>query len=300
MRATIGIILTGALFSALWASAFVAGKVAMNFTDPISLLSARFATAGVLMAIWAFTTRNRDKTNWKEILIHGAVLGLLNNALYLGLSFAGLATVSPEVTVLIVSTAPFLTAGISIALGATRSIAQLVGTGIGFAGVVLILSARIQDSSVDPFGILLIVSGTMSFALGTVFYRMRAAHHNPVVINGVQNIAGALILVPFAKNIIEPFEMFSNINFLLSFSHLIIFVSILDFLIWLHLVRKIGAAHASSFHLLNPIFGVLLSAAIFHTKIVKTDLIGAIVVMIGLIVVAVDTNRHKWLKSEGE
>ncbi len=43
------IITWGVVFSALWASAFVAGKVALSFTDPMSLLCVRFGMAGVIM-----------------------------------------------------------------------------------------------------------------------------------------------------------------------------------------------------------------------------------------------------------
>ncbi|MDJ0930672.1 hypothetical protein [Breoghania sp.] len=45
----IGIILTGTVFSLLWASAFVVGKIALLYTDPMSLLCARFLVAGVLI-----------------------------------------------------------------------------------------------------------------------------------------------------------------------------------------------------------------------------------------------------------
>jgi len=289
MQATISLILTGTLFSALWASAFVAGKLAMAACDPISLLCGRFAIAGLVMVVWAVAWEGREKIMRRELLIHSVVLGALNNALYLGLSFAGLAKLSPEATVLIVSTAPFFTTALSIGMGGPRSLAQLVGAIVGFCGVYIVLSARMRGGGEDMAGLVLVFLGTMSFSLGTVFYRMRATHHNAVALNGLQNLAGALMLLPFAPNPVAPFRAISDPTFVLAFLHLIVAVSIIDFLIWLALVRRIGAAHAARFHLLNPVFGVMLSAAVFGTAILSTDLIGTAIVIAGLVIVAWDT-----------
>lgn len=292
MQTTLAIALTGMVFSALWASAFVVGKVAITFVDPISLLCARFAVAGAFMLLWAMFSSGARILWRRQLLVHCLVLGLFNNALYLGLSFAGLATVAPEVTVLIVSTAPFLTTAIAVALGAPLSLMQLLGAGVGFAGVALVLSARMQTGSADLVGVLLIFAGTLSFSLGTVFYRMRAIHHDPVLLNGLQNIIASGMLLPFAQQPIAVFDAIREMAFLLSFVHLVVAVSIIDFLIWLYLVRKTGAAHASSFHLLNPVFGVFISAAVLHTKILFTDLVGTAVVMLGLLLVVMDSNRR--------
>ncbi len=289
MTASISLILTGCLFSALWASAFIAGKAAMVFCDPLSLLCARFAVAGLAMAVWTAAWRGPGVFARRDLLVDGAILGTLNHALYLGLSFAGLETVSAAMTVLIVSTAPFLTAALSVASGGPRSIAQAAGSIVGFAGVYVVLSSRLPGDGAMAIGLGLIFLGTLAFSLGTVVYRARATHHDAVALNGVQNLVGALLLLPFAPEPLAPYLAMSDPGFLLPFAHLTIAVSIAGFLIWLALVREIGAAHASSFHLLNPVFGLMFSAAVFGTAVTATDLLGTAIVIVGLAIVIRDS-----------
>src|ERR1700761_5088909 len=81
------------LFCLLWSFAFVAGKIGVTHCPPLILLAARFSLAGIL--IFAISAFRRDdwSISWRDIGIF-AVLGIANNALYLGLGYTGLQTVS--------------------------------------------------------------------------------------------------------------------------------------------------------------------------------------------------------------
>jgi drug/metabolite transporter (DMT)-like permease len=46
----IHIAVVGTIFSFVWSSAFIAGKVGMTSTGPLTLLSLRFLLAGLLLA----------------------------------------------------------------------------------------------------------------------------------------------------------------------------------------------------------------------------------------------------------
>jgi drug/metabolite transporter (DMT)-like permease len=52
--------------------------------------------------------------------------------------------------------------------------------------------------------------------------------------------------------------------------------------LWMILIRTSGAGAASSYHLLNPIFGALLSALILRAPLRAADFLGAGVVAFGL------------------
>lgn len=289
MRAMIVTGLAGVLFSLIWSSAFVAGKLAIAAIDPLSLLVLRFAAAGVLLFVFAALTRG-GKTFSRRLAIDGLWLGALNNAIYLGLSFKGLETVSPEATVLIVSTAPLMTTLISALAGGGRSWRQIAGALIGFAGVVVVVGARLRGGE-DPFGVALIVLGTLAFSIGTVAYGRIGRQHDPVALNAVQTLSGAILLIPFAPLPAASLTALGQPAVLLAFAHLAVVVSIAGFLLWLWLVRRIGAAHAASFHLINPLFGIALSALIFGSPILLSDLVGAAVVIAALGIVILDSGR---------
>lgn len=290
------IFLTGCLFSLIWASAFMAGKVALPYSAPIALLCTRFAAAASLMLVWLLISGQAALLRRSSLWRDGLVLGVLNQAMYLGLSFKGLQSVSPEAVVLIVSTAPFFTMAASALLGTALSWQQIVGALTGFAGVCLVLSVRVVGGD-DPAGMLLVLLGTLSFAAGTVWYRYRAAHHSPLALNALQNLVGALALLPFSPTLPESLASLKHPDYALAFLHLVLMVSILDFMIWLALLRRIGAAQAASFHLLNPVFGIFLAALVFGTPIRATDLVGAVIVIAGLALASFGGVRDSGSKS---
>src|SRR4051812_33781200 len=99
-----------ALFCLLWSFAFVAGKIGVTDCPPLILLTARFSLAGVvILGITAIRSEGWQLT-WRDAAVF-AVLGVANNALYLGLGYTGLKTVSAGLGGLIVSANPVFTAG---------------------------------------------------------------------------------------------------------------------------------------------------------------------------------------------
>src|ERR1700758_5140211 len=80
--------LTIGLFCLLWSFAFVAGKIGVTYCPPLILLAARFLLAGVIiLGITAFRGEGWRLT-WRDTIVFG-LLGVANNALYLGLGYTG-------------------------------------------------------------------------------------------------------------------------------------------------------------------------------------------------------------------
>src|SRR6201991_4494638 len=104
--------LTIGLFCLLWSFAFVAGKIGVTYCPPLILLAARFSLAGLL--ILGFTAFQRDawQLGWRDVAVF-AGLGVANNALYLGLGYTGLQSVSAGLGGLIVSANPIFTAALA-------------------------------------------------------------------------------------------------------------------------------------------------------------------------------------------
>src|SRR5690349_15116244 len=92
-HSTIQFVIIGLLFSMLWASASVAGKIGMQSVEPLLLFNVRFMLAGTLMLLYAhlFAKNNLPKkADWKQLTCFGS----LNTTLYLGLYIFALKQVS--------------------------------------------------------------------------------------------------------------------------------------------------------------------------------------------------------------
>src|ERR1700716_3840607 len=81
------------LFCVLWSFAFVAGKIGVTACPPLILLTARFSLAGILILGISALRRDAWSLSWRDACVF-AILGVANNALYLGLGYTGLQTVS--------------------------------------------------------------------------------------------------------------------------------------------------------------------------------------------------------------
>jgi drug/metabolite transporter (DMT)-like permease len=267
----------------MWSSAFVAGKVALQYANPISLLLFRFAAAAAII-LCASVLAKRGRLFDYRAVGHGAALGALNNAIYLGLTFKGLEYISPALTTLIVSTAPFLTLTFCYLFFKKRiSLSQTSGIILGFIGVFCMI--RQHSICGSHLGIGLTFLGTVSFSLGTVYYRWIGDTYSALQLNGWQNLFGALFLVPFTRDIDVMMNSLGNWIFDLALIHLTIFVSIGAMLLWFYIIRSTGASQASAFHFLVPIFGIVQSAIIFGERITMPDVLGIVTVSISLMLV---------------
>ncbi len=266
-------------FCLIWSSAFIVGKIGLQYTDLYTLLALRLLLAA--MVLLPFIFKYLCAPNWQLIAKKSAIVGVFNNALYLALSFSALHSISPALVLIIVSCAPFMTTALATLLGLEPlNLRKLLGIGIGFTGVLLIVGTK-PIGEVSWFGLLLAILATVSFSIGTVLHRKNTARFNLFVVNFWQSLAGGLLLLPFVW---MNFQSTQTINPILigAILYLAIAVTIGAMGLWLWLVRRNGAATAASYHLINPFFGLILAAIVFNEPIRVIDLVGVSVIVTGL------------------
>lgn len=268
-----------AVFSLIWSSAFIAGAVAIKDFDPITLLVLRFALSALVLLPFGWVGHSLFDA---RVVRHGLLLGLLNNAIYLGLSFSALRLIRPEVVIVIISCAPFVTTLAAARLGLERfSIRAVAGIALGFLGV-LVISGIASTERPNGLGLLLAAAGMLAFVAGTVIFRRRSGELPILQTNFWQCIAGAGALLPLSLVSGQPLHP-PSVPATLALLHLVFVVTIGGMALWLVLIRNSGAGTASSYHLLNPFFGVLLAYLVLGEPLRAIDFIGAVLIGIGLI-----------------
>jgi drug/metabolite transporter (DMT)-like permease len=55
--------------------------------------------------------------------------------------------------------------------------------------------------------------------------------------------------------------------------------------VWFQLVNRIGTVRASTFHFLNPFFGVGIAAVLLNERIGMLDVMGVVIIMAGIFAV---------------
>jgi drug/metabolite transporter (DMT)-like permease len=274
-----------AAFCILWSLAFVAGKIGVAYCPPLFLLAARFLAAGILILAVARLRGQSFALSRREIAVF-AVLGLVNNALYLGLGYVALTSVSAGLGGLIISTNPVLTSLLAaLLLGEALTFRKVAGLVLGIAGVALIVAHRLSTGSDGLQGILLSITSLIALVVGTILFKRLAPTGNLWIGNGIQNLAAGLVLLPLALGLSRAGDIVPNLRLLAAFAFLVLGGSMLAFFLWFHLVRVCGAAAASAYHFLMPPLAMFFAWAVLGEHVVAFDFLGILPVVLGIYLV---------------
>jgi drug/metabolite transporter (DMT)-like permease len=274
-----------ALFCLLWSFAFVAGKIGVTDCPPLILLAARFSLAGILILGASAFSREGWQLSWREAAIF-AILGVANNALYLGLGYTGLKSVSAGLGGLIVSANPVFTAALAaLFLGEVLTWRKVMGLLLGIAGVAFIVWHRMSVGTDSLHGILFTLASLASIVAGTILFKLFVPKGSLWIGNGIQNLAAGIVLTPIAFTFADVGEIVPSLRLALAFAFLVLGGSILAYFLWFNLLKVCGATAASAYHFLMPPLGMLFAWLVLGEHLSFRDLLGIVPVALGIYLV---------------
>jgi drug/metabolite transporter (DMT)-like permease len=270
------------VFCLLWSFAFVAGKIGVTDCPPLILLAARFSLAGILILGASALRRDGWSLSWRDAAVY-AVLGIANNALYLGLGYTGLKTVSAGLGGLIVSANPVFTAVLAaLLLHEPLTLRKVAGLLLGIAGVALIVWHRITVGTDSPHGVLFTLASLASIVSGTILFKLLAPRGSLWIGNGIQNLAAGLVLAPLALTWSNVGDIVPSARLIGAFAFLVLGGSILAYWLWFRLLTLCGATAASAYHFLMPPLGMLFAFLVLGEHVALRDLAGIVPVALGI------------------
>lgn len=276
--------LMGVAFAVMWSGAFTAAKFVVADAPPFIALSLRFVVAGLLACALAAAlgqSARLTRRQWGLVV----VFGLCQNSLYLGLFFLAMTRIEGGLAAIIASMLPlFVAAGSWIVLGDRPRPIGGLGLALGFAGVALIMGARIGGGA-DPAFVGVAVLGTLALAVATLVVRGVSPGSNVLMIVGLQMLVGAAGLAPVAILFEHWSDVHVTLPMMLGIGYSILFSGVLATLVWFVLVRRIGPTNAAAFHFLNPCLGVAIAAALLGEGLGPRDLLGVGIVTAGILLV---------------
>ena len=274
----LGHLALGLCFSVIWSSAFVAGKIVVTEMGPFVGLFYRFVGTVAVLAV--LCGKSLWGPLWKRAFRAGMILGLLNNVLYLGLSFSALGLVSAPWVVVIVSCSPLVTLMLGVVRGLESfNAAKLLGFGLSLAGIVMMVgTGNLNGGTV--LGLLLAAGATVAFSVGAVLFRGRYSGLSVLPVNFWMSVCAMLCFAPAAlQSPVTPLVV--SYQALLALAWLTV-VSLVGMALWLLLIRTQGASTAAAYNMLNPVSGLTLSALLLGAPILAGDLVGAAAIVAGL------------------
>ncbi len=282
-------IFLGLSFALMWSSAFTSARIIVAYAPPLYSLSARFLISGLIgiaIALLLGQSWKLTRKQWASVV----VFGICQNALYLGLNFVAMQTVEASLAAIIASTMPLIVACAGwVIFKEELPTLGIVGLFSGLIGVALIMGSRIQ-ADVDLYGIILCVIAAVSLAAATLSMRGVSSSGNYLMIVGLQMLVGSVALWVPAILLETPTIIWSS-PLIYAFIYTTLVPGLVATLVWFILVDRIGAVRASTYHFLNPFFGVVIAAAILNEGLTKLDILGVFIVAGGILAVQISKRR---------
>lgn len=277
-------ILMGLAFAFMWSSAFTSARMIVADAPPLTSLAIRFLLSGVIACAIALAMGQSwrlTRAQWRAVVI----FGICQNALYLGLNFVAMQWVEASLAAIIASSMPLLVAGFGWALFGDKvrplGIAGLVA---GMAGVALIMGSRLSGGT-DLAGVALCLAGSLALTVATLSMRgATGGGGNVMMVVGLQMFVGSAALAVVAVAT-EPFVVTWSPRLVGAFLYTTLVPGVLATWVWFLLVGRIGTVRASTFHFLNPFFGVAVAAVLLGEQLGWIDVVGVLVIAGGILAV---------------
>lgn len=268
----------------LWSSAFIATKVGVTHSPPLTLLSIRFLTAALLMSLLVWILKLPLPQGWSA-WGRLALFGLLNSAFYLGCNYEALRNLSAGMGSIIAATNPLLLTLVApLVLRERLTWWRILGLVLGFGGVIFVMVARLESQEhLDTIGGMVLASvGVVGLVGATLFYKRYPPREHAFVVNAVQLGAAGLSLLLPALLFEHPETVQLDSPLIWSFLYLVLVVSIGASLLWFWLLKRGDASVVSSYYFLTPIAGLALSALLLGEAFGPRDLLGLAAIALGI------------------
>ena len=289
MKMNFRAIAMGVAFSLMWSSAFATARIIVADAPPLHALALRFLISGLIAVALARAlgqTWQLTRAQWRATF----VFGLCQNGIYLGLNFVAMQSIEASLASIIASTMPLLVAALGwAAFGDRVRPLGLLGLVAGLIGVTIIMGARFSGG-VDLVGVALCGIGALALAVATLTLRGATSGGNLLMVMGLQMLVGS-VLIGIAALVFETTQVNLSTPLILAFIYQMFVPGLLATVIWFSLVDRIGAVRASSFHFLNPFFGVATAALLLGEAIRPLDMLGVGVIMAGILAVQISKTR---------
>jgi drug/metabolite transporter (DMT)-like permease len=271
------------LVSLFWGANPVAIKLGLTAAPPLRLGGLRFLVGGLVVALWAWRTgRLRglqvEPHEWRPLAILGLLLTAQIALMNIGTGLTSAARAAVFLNMYAVHTvvlAHFLVPGDRL------TVRRLAGTLVAYGGIVVLFGRRAAGDAVSPLGDGLVFASGLLLAERTVYLARAVQSLDPVKLLLAQALAGTAMLALLSALLEpEPTRWTAALGASLAFQGVV--VAGFNFIVNLWLLRRHRPSALAAFFLTQPIFGVLVAAAVAGEPITADLLLASAAVAVGI------------------
>lgn len=283
------------LAAILWGGSIVAQKLALGSFSAVEASVLRdIGGLAILLTTWWWQEGSLAKltaADARTLFLLG--LGVLGNHL---LILMGLKYVSGAVAGVIIGSAPVVTALLSsVMIQDVPLRAVWMGGLLSCAGVALVSIAGFQAAGEHPLvGSLLVFLGVVSWALYSIGSRAVMDRMSALTVNWTTLLVATVMQIPLLwtdRKALDVGVASVTTSDWLALAYLVVFATAVAQQAWLFGVQGIGPSRASILGNLTPVAAVALSALILHESVGPVEIIGIALILVGVLVVDLQTKQ---------
>lgn len=275
--------LISALFALyiIWGSTYFVIRIGVESWPPFMMAGVRFLSAGILLM--AFLLITSHKLPALRPLLNAALIGVL--LLAVGNGFVTVAehqNVPSGIAAVVVATVPLFTLCFSHFFGIQTRKLEWMGIAIGLAGIILLNSGG--NLSGNPWGALMILIGSLSWAFGSV-YGSRIELPTGMMAGAIEMLAAGIVLLVTSVLSGERMTTLPTVQGFMAVGYLAIFGSVIAINAYMYLIRNVSPAIATSYAYVNPVVAVLLGTGFGgeHLSSIEWLALGIIIMAVVLV-----------------
>jgi drug/metabolite transporter (DMT)-like permease len=262
---------------------------------PLSFTVTRFAVSSLFLLLVMAVKREPFRIERADA-VPVIRLGLIGIMLYNILFMEGLKNTTAANSALFISSSPLFAALVLTLTGKRRpGPGDVAGLLLSMTGVVLVLASRPGGLSLgrdDATGDLLTIGAAFFWALYTVLARPLVERHSALKVTAYSMATGTLLLIPVSAGDLAAQQWTSiSAGAWGSFAFSTFLSGGLAFTLWYDGVRRLGVTRTVAYHYLVPFIAVVFAALFLHERIVSLQIIGGILILVGVYAVQRNTSR---------
>jgi drug/metabolite transporter (DMT)-like permease len=265
----------------IWGSTYLAIALAVETIPPLFAVSSRFVAAGGILAVLVALRRGgRALLIRKRELSAVALVGVLLIGANTLLFFAE-RTVPTGLASLVIASVPLWVALFRIAAGDRPPGIVLLGIGVGFVGVALLVR---PGGDVRSWGVLLVLGSALAWSVGSFLSPRLPLPRDSLTATAYEMGIGGLVFLPFGLAA-KPDPADFSTRSILGWAYLVTFGAVVGYTAYVWLLAHAPLSIVATYAYVNPVIAITLGAVVLDESITTSIVIGATVVLTSVAVV---------------
>ena len=275
------------LLGFIWGSSFLFTEILLNYINPVLIVFFRVSLASIILIIYVLFFTNLKFNLSKEILLTFFTMGLLNNVIpFLLIAFAQETITGGLASILNANTSFFTIFLASLFLKDEKLTShRLLGIIIGIIGVIVIVGfENLSELKNYNFGIVLMLFSCLSYSFAGIFAKTKLTNIHPTI--------SATGMLSMSTIILFPIIVIYNGNELININSTVLYYScmfalicsVLAYFLYFKILETNGAGNLLICTIIIPPSSILLNAFFINEIIKIYELIGLIIITLGLII----------------